>query len=74
MAVPADRQPAALLDDQREGVVVGASTSALRAAVELVAEPALGGGEQQALVGEPRGRIDPELEAGRDGRSARARR
>ena len=34
------------------------------AAVQLVAQAALGGCEQQALVGEARGRIDPELESG----------
>ena len=45
-------------------VVVGRLDQRLRAAVELVAEAALGGREQQALVGEAGGRIDPELEAG----------
>ena len=64
MPVPGDREPAAVLDGAAANASSGASTSALRAAVELVAEPALGRGKQQALVGEPRGRIDAELEAG----------
>ena len=62
MAVPADRQAAVLLDQPELGVRRLAQLGG--AAVELVAQPALGGGEQQPLVGQPRGRIDPELEAG----------
>ena len=42
----------------------GASHSSRGAAVEFVAQAAFGGGEQQALVGEARGRIDLEIEPG----------
>ena len=43
--------------------VVGRLGQGAGAAVELFAEPAFGGGEQQALVGEPGRLVDPELEA-----------
>ena len=61
--MPSDRHLAAVVDDQRERFVRRLE-QALRAPFELVAQPALGGREQQALVGEPRRRIDPEVEAG----------
>ena len=72
VAVPADREAAGLLDQAEVGV--GGVAQLGGAAVELVAEAALGGGEEQALVGEAGGRVDLEVEARRDGRSARARR
>ena len=43
---------------------VGRVDQRFGATVELVAEAALGGGEQQALVGEARRRINAELEPG----------
>ena len=61
--MPADRRPAVLLDDQLESLVAGLDQRP-RAAVEFVAQPALGGGEKQALVGELCLRIYPEVEAG----------
>ena len=63
MAVPADREAAGFLDIRLKSAS-GASHKLGGAAVELVAEAALGGGEQQALVGEAGGRIDLEIEAG----------
>ncbi len=63
MTLPGDGEAAAILDRQRERLV-GRIDERGRAAVELFAEAALGGGEEQALVGQPGGRIDPEFEAG----------
>ena len=48
----------------RTKLVVGRFDQRSSAAVELVAEAALGSGEEQALVGEARRGVDPELEAG----------
>ncbi len=42
----------------------GAIEQSLGPAVELIAEAAFGGGEQEPLVGEARGRIDAEVEPG----------
>src|SRR5438045_7832468 len=63
MAFPGDSEAAVILDRQLKHLVLGLDQR-LGAAVELVAETALGGGEKQALVGEARGRIYPEFEAG----------
>ena len=63
MALPADRDPA-FSSTISSNAVVGRFEQGLGAAVELVAEAAFGGGEQQALVGQARGRIDAEIEAG----------
>ncbi len=61
MAIPADRQPACLFHQPELGI--GRLAQRGSAAVELVAKPALGRGEQQPLVGQASGRIDPELES-----------
>ena len=66
-------RPPLVFDDQRE-VAVGRVEQRLGAAVELVAQAALGGGEQQALVGQPGGRDRRGNRSRSDGRSARARR
>ena len=58
----ATASPAVFLDDQLERLVRRFDQRP-GAAVELVAEAALGGGEEQALVGQPRRRIDAEIEA-----------
>ena len=50
-------------DSQRERLVRGIDERG-RAAVELFAETALGGGEEQALVGQTGGGIDTKFEAG----------
>ena len=63
MAIPGDREPATVLGDQRERLI-GRFDQRIRAAIQLLAEAALGGGQQQALVGEARRRIDAEFEAG----------
>ena len=54
---------APLLDGQRESIVVGLDEGA-RPAVELIAQAALGCGQQHALVGPAWHRIDSEIEAG----------
>src|SRR5690348_12273763 len=51
MLAPGDRKPAILLDVKAEQMVLRLDQR-LGPAVELVAEAALRGGEQQALVGE----------------------
>src|SRR4051794_30463428 len=63
MIAPGDGEAAAFFDYKRKGLV-GSLDQFPRAPVELVAEPAFGGGKEQAFVGELRGRIDAELEAG----------
>ncbi len=63
VALPGDGNCAAVFGDERERLVAGVD-QVCGAAVELVAQAALGGGQQQPLVGEPRGRIDLEVEAG----------
>ena len=63
MPFPGHGEAAAILYFQRESIVIrldeGAGT-----AVELVAEAALGGGEQHALVGKAGVGIDAEFETG----------
>src|SRR3954468_19167742 len=63
LIVPRHGEPALLVDRQRECVVVSLDQRR-GAAVELLAAPALARREEEALVGEARGRIDPEIEAG----------
>src|SRR5687768_13487117 len=60
--VPGDGGSAALFRAQLESLV--ARLAQVRGAgLELVAEAALGGGGEQPLVGEARGRVDLECEA-----------
>jgi hypothetical protein len=53
VSLPADRDPPLVVGDQFERLV-GRLEQRLGAAVELVAQAALGGGEQKTLVGEAR--------------------
>src|SRR5205085_12225957 len=62
VAVPADRQRVAILDQTE--IAVGGGGKGGRAAVEFVAQATLGRRQQQALVGVARGRVDLELEPG----------
>ena len=63
VAVGGDADVAAGRREEGEAGVF-AGTQVAGAAVELVAQAAFGGGEEQALVGEAGGRIDLEVEAG----------
>ena len=62
MIPPGDREAASFLDRESEDLI-GRIDQLFGAAIEFVAEPALSGGQQEALVGKPSGGIDSEFEA-----------
>jgi hypothetical protein len=63
MALPGDRKPSTLLHAQCKNLIRRFHQRA-GAAVEFLAKPALGGGQQHALVRQSGRRIDAEFEAG----------
>ena len=61
MARPGNCSAAAALDDQLE-CIVGRFDESVGASFQLIAQASFRSGKEQALVGEPRRRIDPEIE------------
>src|SRR4051812_31566215 len=62
MAFPSNGEAAVLIVYELEQPIVSVD-EAFGAPVELIAEPPFGRSQQQTLVGEPGGLVDPEVEA-----------